>query len=80
MNNPWEKTACATCGADALQETQRCNPCWEVERRLEWYLTTANGLTRILEEIKNAGLSTDAYGPLLVNSVKKALQEEENGT
>jgi predicted ATP-dependent serine protease len=78
MTNPWESTECETCGGSARKDTGRCDACWEVEHRLEWYLTTENGLKNVLEEIKQAGLSVHAYGPLMVSAIKDAMKEESN--
>jgi hypothetical protein len=77
MTNPWEPTECETCGGSARKDTERCDACWEVEHRLEWYLTTENGLKNILEEIKKAGLSVNAYGPLMVSAIRDAITEED---
>ena len=79
MNNPWDKSKCITChrtGASA--DTGRCDDCWDVEYRLEWYLTTPGGLQTILEAIKDAGLSEKAYGTLLAHCIAKELKSKDD--
>lgn len=79
MTNPWAPTECETCGASrASSETKRCDPCWEVEHRLEWYLTTENGLNNVLEEIKSGGLSSQAFGSLMAYSIAEEMKKENS--
>lgn len=76
MTNPWAPAECETCGrSGASSDTKRCDPCWEVEHRLEWYLTTENGLKNILEEIKQGGFSTEAYGSLMAYAIAEQIKK-----
>ena len=76
MNNPWAPTECETCSqSGASGETKRCDPCWAVEHRLEWYLTTENGLKNVLEEIKKAGLSSGAFASLMTYAIKEEMKK-----
>lgn len=90
MTNPFRqlKAKCQTCGeAGALPQTKLCNNCWEVEKRLDDYLDTNNGVHNVISLIKQKGLAEACLGPLLIAALKESLtveqeepqQQEESG-
>jgi hypothetical protein len=50
-----DTVACETCGQPTRSKgTKRCDPCWEVETRLPFYLKTAQGRANVASMLRHA--------------------------
>lgn len=63
MNTYGGNLKCKTCGAegDCGGTIPECIDCWEVEKRLDWYLKSRKGIRFVLDKLKNIELSDENY-------------------